>query len=161
MIAAKGGKFMAKKIFKVEGMTCAACSAAVERVTKKLDGVESANVNLATEKLNIEFDEEKLSEKEIMAAVEKAGYKAHLDTTTKVISVEGMTCASCSAAVERVTRKLEGVEESNVNLATEKLSIKFDSSKVRMSDIKKAIEKAGYKVKEEEVVIDSDQEKRR
>jgi Cu+-exporting ATPase len=160
LIAAKGGKFMAKKIFKVEGMTCAACSAAVERVTKKLDGVESANVNLATEKLNIEFDEEKLSEKEIMAAVEKAGYKAHLDTTTKVISVEGMTCASCSAAVERVTRKLEGVEESNVNLATEKLSIKFDSSKVRMSDIKKAIEKAGYKVKEEEVVIDSDQEKK-
>ena len=78
----------------------------------------------------------------------------------QIFKVEGMTCASCSAAVERVTRKLEGVEESNVNLATEKLSIKFDSSKVRMSDIKKAIEKAGYKVKEEEVVIDSDQEKK-
>src|SRR5690554_6442273 len=76
----------------------------------------------------------------------------------KTFRVEGMTCASCSAAVERVTRKLDGVIESNVNLATEKLNISFDHSKIRVSDIKKAIEKVGYKAKEEEITVDIDKE---
>jgi Cu+-exporting ATPase len=132
----------------------------VERVTKKLDGVVESNVNLATEKLNIDYDDNKVSEEDIRAAVEKAGYKALSDTVDRTLLIEGMTCASCSAAVERVTRKLDGVLESNVNLATEKLNISFDNSKVRISDIKRAIEKAGYKAKEEEISVDSDKEKK-
>src|SRR5690554_1085650 len=151
---------MTKKTLKIEGMTCASCSAAVERVTKKLDGVVESNVNLATEKLNIDYDENKVSEEDIRAAVEKAGYKAFTDTVNRTLIIEGMTCASCSAAVERVTRKLDGVSESSVNLATEKLNIRFDSSKVRISDIKRAVEKAGYKAKEEEITIDLDKEKK-
>src|SRR5690606_38607693 len=111
---------MANKTLKIEGMTCAACSNAVERVTKKLEGVTESNVNLATEKLNITFDESKVSIEDIKAAVEKAGYKAISEGVTKTLKVEGMTCASCSNAVERVTRKLDGVTEANVNLATEK-----------------------------------------
>ena len=67
---------MKEKIFKIEGMTCSACSRHVERTAKKLDGTIEANVNLATEKLTIKFDETKLSEKDIVDAVDKAGYKA-------------------------------------------------------------------------------------
>src|SRR5690554_6811950 len=142
---------MANKTLRIEGMTCAACAKAVERATKKLDGVSEANVNLATEKLNISYDENALSVGDIQAAIEKAGYKAMSDAVTKTMKVEGMTCASCAKAVERATRKLDGVVEANVNLATEKLTISYEPSGLRVSDIKNAIEKAGYKAIDEEV----------
>lgn len=81
--------------------------------------------------------------------------------TQKTFRIEGMTCASCSAAVERVTRKLDGVTQSNVNLATEKLKISYEPSKVKISDIKNAVEKAGYKaIMEEETSIDTDKERK-
>lgn len=151
---------MAKKSLKIEGMTCAACAKAVERVTRKLDGVIESNVNLATEKLNIDFDEEKLKLQDIKNAIEKAGYKAIDNTVSKTIKIEGMTCAACAKAVERVTRKLDGVVELNVNLATEKLAISYEADKLRLSEIKKAIEKAGYKAVEEVVSVDTDKEKK-
>ncbi|MGL5543207.1 MAG: heavy metal translocating P-type ATPase, partial [Fusobacteriaceae bacterium] len=67
---------MKEKIFKIEGMTCSACSRHVERTAKKLTGTIEASVNLATEKLTIKFDEAQLTSEQIMSAVEKAGYKA-------------------------------------------------------------------------------------
>lgn len=148
---------MIKKTIKIEGMTCAACSKAVERVTKKLDGVNESNVNLATEKLNIEFDENKISLEDIMSVIDNAGYKAKLDSTTKSLKIGGMTCASCSKAVERVVKKLDGTISANVNLATEKLTVEFEKEKTSLSEIKKAIEKSGYKVlNNEDENIDKD-----
>ena len=137
---------MTTKSLKIEGMTCSACAKAVERVTKKLDGVIETNVNFATEKLTINYDEAKISVPDIQIAVEKAGYKALVESSSKTFKIEGMTCAACVKAIERVTKKLDGVIESNVNYATEKLNISYEPSKVRISDIKKAVEKAGYKI---------------
>ncbi|MFV0363860.1 MAG: heavy metal translocating P-type ATPase [Suipraeoptans sp.] len=64
---------------------------------------------------------------------------------TKQFNVEGMTCAACSSAVERVTSKLEGVDDSSVNLTTNLLTITFDESKVLDEDIIKKIDRAGFK----------------
>ena len=140
-----------KETYKIGGMTCASCAKAVERVTKKLDGVESSSVNIATEKLNIEYDKQKVSFDDIKLAIEKAGYKVIKENNTKSLELKigGMTCAACAKAVERVTKKLDGVEKSNVNIATEKASIEYDSSKAKVSDIKSVIEKAGYSIIEE------------
>lgn len=149
-----------EKSLKIEGMTCAACAKAVERASKKLQGVIEANVNFATEKLNISFDETKVSIPDIQAAIEKAGYRAIIEASSKTLKIEGMTCAACAKTVERVTKKLDGVIESNVNFASEKLSISYEPSKVRVSDIKRVIEKAGYKALEEEVTVDEDKEKK-
>lgn len=66
----------------------------------------------------------------------------------EVYVIEGMTCASCSAAVERVTRKLEGVERSDVNLATNKMTIAYDETKLGPEKIKLKVEKAGFGIKE-------------
>ena len=60
------------------------------------------------------------------------------------LEVNGMTCASCSAAVERVTRKLDGVEVCEVNLTTRRAHIIYDTEKVKLSDIKNKITKAGF-----------------
>ncbi|MDF2609968.1 MAG: copper-translocating P-type ATPase [Lachnospiraceae bacterium] len=151
---------MATKSYKIEGMTCAACARNVEKTTKKLQGVAESNVNFATEKLSIDFDESQISFADIQAAIEKAGYKAVNDTASKSLKVEGMTCSACAKAIERVTGKMEGVTETSVNYASEKLNISYDSSKVKMSDIKKAVEKAGYKLVEEEVSQDADKERK-
>lgn len=60
--------------------------------------------------------------------------------------VEGMTCASCVARVEKVFRKVEGIEDVVVNLATEKVTIKTNSDKVNFKEITKLVEEAGYKI---------------
>ncbi len=151
---------MEKKRLKIEGMTCAACAKAVERASKKLPGVTEANVNFATEKLNIDFDETKVSIYDIQAAIEKEGYKAVIESREKTLKIDGMTCAACAKTIERVTRKINGVNDSNVNYATEKLNICYEPEKVRMTDIKQAVERAGYKVTEEESAVDDDKERK-
>jgi Cu+-exporting ATPase len=144
---------MSKKAFRIEGMTCSACANRVERFVKKLDGVNNANVNFATETLNVEFDENILKGENIEGAVVKAGYGVKKNLKTYTFKVEGMTCSACSSRVERVTKKLNGVQSSVVNLATEKLTINIDEDEIGYSEIKAAVDKAGYKlVKEEEKV---------
>lgn len=66
---------MSKETFKIEGMSCAACAKAIERVTSRLDGVRLSSVNFATESLTIDYDESKVTFEQINAAVEKAGFK--------------------------------------------------------------------------------------
>lgn len=77
----------------------------------------------------------------------------------EILEITGMTCASCVKAVERAIGKLEGINEVSVNLATEKAKIVYDTSKVRISQIKDAVVKAGYKALEIETGEQADYEK--
>jgi P-type Cu+ transporter len=151
---------MIEKQYQVTGMTCSACASAVKRSLSKLDGVENADVNMATERVNIFLDSE-VSFDVLKGAVEKAGYGLEEIKKAKEVTlmVEGMTCASCSSAVERSLKKLDGVEIASVNLATNKATIKYDGSKVKIAELKKAVEKAGYVPKdiEKTLVTDEDQ----
>jgi P-type Cu+ transporter len=151
---------METKSLKIEGMTCASCAKAVEKATEKLPGVTEANVNFATEKLSIRFDTSKVTVPEIQAAVEKAGYKALTETNSKILKIEGMTCAACAKTVEKAVQKLPGVTGANVNFATEKLNLAYEPTMVTISDVKVAVEKAGYKALEEETVVDTDRVKK-
>lgn len=63
---------------------------------------------------------------------------------TQKYTIKGMTCAACSSAVERVTRKMEGVAESNVNLTTGLMTITYDESKVTPELIIKKVDRAGF-----------------
>jgi Cu+-exporting ATPase len=65
---------------------------------------------------------------------------------TETLTVGGMTCAACSARVERALRKLVGIESATVNLATEKAMVAYDPRALRLSAIKEAIVKAGYHI---------------
>lgn len=75
---------MAKEeVFVIDGMTCAACALTVENAVKKLDHVDSAVVNLTTEKMTVDYNPDLVSEKEIEKAVADAGYSASVfDPTT-------------------------------------------------------------------------------
>ena len=152
---------MSNKSFKIEGMTCSACANRVERAVKKLDGIEKASVNFATETLTVDFDKEKLDTEKIEETVVKAGYGVKKNIKSYDFKIEGMTCSACANRVERVTKKLEGVESSTVNFATEKLTIKFNEDELSYGDIKAAVDKAGYKlVKEEDKVEEKEGKKK-
>lgn len=140
---------MKETTYAVSGMTCASCSAAVTRALKKVDGVETADVNLTTEKVTLSLSKE-LSFDTLKAAVEKAGYgleEIRHDRST-VLAIDGMTCASCSAAVERALKKQAGVSSVSVNLATNKATLVYDPAQVKLGALKAAVEKAGYGARE-------------
>lgn len=77
---------MIKETYDIQGMACASCSAAIENVTRKLLGVKSSNVNLATKKMTIEYDESKLSSEVICTTVQKAGFECFLHSDDNSIN---------------------------------------------------------------------------
>ena len=154
---------MEKTTVKISGMTCAACASRVQRAVGKLEGVASANVNLATEKLTVEFDPQRTGLPAIKEAVEHAGYGVieESKSNTVTIPIGGMTCAACVRRVEKAISNLDGVVKANVNLATEKATVEYDTAKIRLSAIKQAIEKAGYKALEiEKNTVDEDRKRK-
>lgn len=70
----------------------------------------------------------------------------NFEIKTITLPVEGMTCASCVARVEKVLKKVEGVDNVNVNLATEKVTLSFDPSLADVSKFTEAVAEAGYKL---------------
>jgi Cu+-exporting ATPase len=124
----------------VTGMTCASCVMRVEKSLKAVPGVQEASVNLATEEASVSADAS-VDAKALAAAVRKAGYD--VATQDVELKIEGMTCASCVARVEKALLKVPGVSAASVNLATEKAAVKALST-VAVSALKAAVEKAGY-----------------
>lgn len=89
-----------------------------------------------------------------------------IKTDILTLPIEGMTCASCVLRVEKALKKIDGVQEAVVNLATEQAQVKIDPSKVDFQKLKEAVEKVGYNViepKEEKLefenIIDKEREK--
>lgn len=128
----------------IEGMTCASCVGRVEKALKKVDGVEKAEVNLATEKALIHASQP-LDRALLIKAVQRAGFDIAAIQPIE-LSIDGMTCASCVARVEKALKKVSGVEQANVNLATERAWIQPNAT-VSSQDLIRAIQKAGYDAK--------------
>ncbi len=126
----------------VTGMTCAACSARIEKVLNKMDGVDTATVNLATERATVHFDGEATSAKDIVEKIERVGYGVVKEQ--QQFAVTGMTCAACSARIEKVLNKMDGIDTATVNLATERATVSFNPTEVSLADIVQRIEKIGY-----------------
>ena len=128
----------------VEGMTCASCVGRVERALKKVPGVQNAVVNLATEKASLTVDDPAQAAAvlpQAVAAIEKAGYAVPAQNVD--LQVDGMTCASCVGRVERALKKVPGVQNAVVNLATERASVQI-SDGTDVGALIAAIAKAGY-----------------
>ncbi|MDK2780458.1 MAG: P-type Cu+ transporter [Trichococcus sp.] len=105
---------MENKSYDIEGMSCASCSQAVEKAAAKVAGVKEATVNLATEKLTVAVDGNHFSEEILKKAVDDAGYVLVANKKEKTFLIEGMSCASCSQTVEKVTRAVAGVSDASV-----------------------------------------------
>ena len=136
---------MENKTFAIEGMTCASCAQTVEKAAKKVHGVTNASVNLATEKLRIEYDEPIFSIENLKKAVDDSGYEVVVQGgTTQTFAIEGMTCASCAQTIEKAVGKLSGVNKASVNLATEKMQVSYNPSEVSVAELTGAVSNSGY-----------------
>jgi len=147
----------------INGMTCSSCAATVEKSVSKIEGVNSATVNFATEKINVEFDETRVTIPQIKEAVAKTGYELVEDAKTReiIIPIQGMTCSSCVMHIEKAVGAIDGISEVRVNIATEKADISYNPNKTRISEIKQVITKAGYTPLDIEAESSSDVEKER
>ncbi|HEY5739818.1 MAG TPA: copper ion binding protein, partial [Gammaproteobacteria bacterium] len=139
-----------RETLRVTGMTCGACSARVERVVGKLDGVTAASVNLATERMDVQFDTARIDLPQIRAAVEKAGYGIEEAEQAReiLLPVEGMTCAACAARIEKVVGSLDGVRSIVVNLLADNARIRYLPAVTSLAAIREAIEATGYRTYE-------------
>lgn len=104
----------------IHGMSCASCASRVERALGRVKDVVSAHVNLTTERAYIESDHTLLLQ-DLITVIEKTGFDVPLTTTN--LNIEGMSCASCAARLERALQKRPDVTDATVNLATERASI--------------------------------------
>ena len=138
---------MSNNILDIGGMSCATCASRIEKMVQKLTGVNTASVNLATEKLFVEYDENQVSLDEIKNTITNLGYEVQEKQETKkiIIPIGGMSCAACSARIEKVLSRQVGIEQVIVNLASEKASIAYNPEIIRISTIKQTIEDLGYK----------------
>ena len=112
-----------KSTLAIQGMTCATCAVSIQDGLSKVDGIFNANVNYATEKATVRYDPEVVTPKDLVKAIYDTVYDAIVSTVT--IAIEGMTCASCVATIEKSLTGVDGVINANVNLATERASIEF------------------------------------
>jgi Cu+-exporting ATPase len=137
-----------KESLNISGMSCAACAARIEKKLNAHPGVIQAIVNLATEKATVEFDDTAVTNEDLEAEVIGLGYGAIREETKASNRVElvlkGMSCAACSARIEKRLAKLDGVIIASVNLATERATIEYDAGKIQVSDLIRAVEALGY-----------------
>ncbi|WP_423814502.1 heavy metal translocating P-type ATPase [Pseudomonas indica] len=126
----------------ISGMTCASCAGRVERALRKVPGVQSATVNLANEQVRIEANDATLPA--LIEAVEAAGYG--VPSRTLELALGGMTCASCAGRIERALRKVPGVRDVTVNLASERAHLELLGD-VDSATLVQAVEAAGYQAR--------------
>jgi Cu+-exporting ATPase len=125
----------------IEGMTCASCVRRVEKALRAVPGVQTAEVNLATEAASVEGA---APLETLRAAIEGAGYG--LKQRTLSLGIEGMSCASCVGRVEKALKKVPGVASAEVNLATEAASVTLLASSDPAA-LLAAVAKAGYRAR--------------
>ncbi|WP_104989730.1 heavy metal translocating P-type ATPase [Deinococcus sp. NW-56] len=146
----------------IGGMTCAACVGRVERGLKKVDGVEEAVVNLATERATVTFDPARTNPAALIQKVQDTGYEAR--TAELSFPVEGMTCAACVGRVERALGRAEGVLNASVNLATERATVTYLPAATTPAALRDAVRGAGYDVPDEasqaQSRLDADRERK-
>ena len=130
----------------ITGMTCANCVATVERNLKKLDGVESAIVNLSSERATVDFNPLKLQLTDVIARVNRAGYG--VATGEADLIIKRLSDDSDARRLEKALAKLEGVLEAQVTLTTEKARVKYIPTIVTQAELRRAVSSAGFEAVE-------------
>ena len=131
-----------KAELKISGMHCASCALNLERALRGRDDVYDARVNLASETAVVEYDPTKATLADLERTVDDAGYEVVRNEAT--VRIGGMVCAACAQVIAASLTDLEGVYEARINLATENAHIVYNPALVTLSDIRAAIEDAGY-----------------
>ncbi len=130
----------------ITGMTCANCSAAVERNLKKVTGVQSAAVNLSSERATVEFNPQAATLEDLIGRVQRAGYGVAEGEAD--LMIKRMSDDNDARRLEKALTALEGVREARVSYASERAQIRYIPTLVSQTDLRRAISAAGFEVLE-------------
>lgn len=148
----------------VEGMTCGACTSAVEGGFKDVPGVKHFSISLLSERAVVEHDASILTAEQIAEIIEGRGFGATVlesqaivanknlktrnrspgDAATTTVAIEGMTCGACTSAVEGGFKDLDGLVQFNISLLAERAVVIHDPSKLSTEKIVEIIEDRGF-----------------
>ncbi len=145
----------------VTGMSCAACSARVQKSLSGLKGVESAAVNLAAEKATVLYNPSAASADDFIKNIKDLGYGVSVSKVT--VPIKGMTCAACVKRVQDALGSLNGVVSASVNLATENATLEYSPSQVGMRDFRNTLKDIGYdivEIKQGEDIVEKEKRER-
>jgi Cu+-exporting ATPase len=166
---------MATTTLKVGGMTCGACTSAVEAGFKGVDGIGNASVSLVMERAVVIHDPQKIAAEKIQEIIEDRGFDAEILATdlpspmfdrrgylydededgeeeeklftTTVLAVEGMTCGACTSAIEGGFKDVTGVKHFSISLLSERAVLEHDASLLSADKIAEIIEDRGFGAK--------------
>ncbi|MEZ0171651.1 heavy metal translocating P-type ATPase [Microvirga sp. TS319] len=130
----------------VRGMSCASCVGRVEKAIRAVPGVTAANVNLATERAHVSFAADRADSRAVAEAIRAVGYEPaehHAD-----LAIEGMTCASCVARVEKALKRVPGVVDARVNLATGRAGVDYLGGPDVVARMIAAVDATSYEARE-------------
>ncbi|ADJ26498.1 heavy metal translocating P-type ATPase [Dehalogenimonas lykanthroporepellens BL-DC-9] len=145
----------------IGGMTCAACVRHVESALQSVPGTADVIVNLALGKATLNFDPKQAALADLKRAVEEGGYSATFDTAR--LSLSGLTCAACVAAVERAVGALPGVAGITVNLSAGSAQLEYAPPLTSLKEVIAVIRELGYEAAEKiegQAALDREQQAR-
>ncbi|KAG8630720.1 hypothetical protein KVT40_002339 [Elsinoe batatas] len=146
---------------KVGGMTCGACTSAIEKAFVGVDGVRTFNVSLLSERAVVEHEKAKLAPEQVVEMIDDCGFDAELlesvavastpespegtpGTKTTTVAIEGMTCGACTSAVEGGFKDLPGLIRFNISLLAERAVITHDQTVLSAEKIAEIIDDRGF-----------------
>ena len=124
-------------------MHCSSCAINIEKEVKKLPGIKSATVNYVTETVYVNYDMSETNTDEIINAIKRAGYKT--GRSVLKLGINGMHCGSCVTKIEKELKETKGVISASVDLGTESAIVNYIPGQIEVAEIKRVIEKLGYK----------------
>ncbi|HHW88412.1 MAG TPA: copper-translocating P-type ATPase [Chloroflexi bacterium] len=146
-------------IIPIVGMHCANCANTVSRSLKRMPGVDAANVSYANERAVITYDPKRVTPDQMIEMIKSIGYGAALAEVE--LPVAGMTCNNCANTITRALKRVDGVLAVNTSYASERTYVTYLPSMVELSDIKRAVRDAGYRIIEvagdEQAQLDAEQ----
>lgn len=133
-------------VLPVTGMTCANCVATIERNVKKLPGVQSAVVNLSSERATIEFDPTLLSLDDIVSRVRRVGYD--VASGEAEFMIKRLNDPADAQRLEASLKKVSGVLEARVNLVEGKISLRYIPTIISQKELREEVRATGFEAVE-------------
>ena len=146
-------RFLRRATFVVEGMHCATCSSAVSAALQRVPGVLTASASVLQNTADVKFDGQKVQSPALLTALNNAGFPSHLSNDTSVqasdsvgvkFRIEGMTCSSCSGAVESTLASILGVRHASVSLTLQEAKVEYDPELTTEAELLQAILDIGF-----------------
>lgn len=140
-----------RTVLKIGGMHCAGCVSSIQRSVSEVPGVNKVEVNLATEKATLEFDQAKVKLDSIEKAIEEIGYRVVYEKV--ILKLGGVSDSTDSERLEQRLHQLDGIKSASANYGSSQINIEYNSALLSLADIRKKITELGYEILSEDLGI--------